>query len=416
MIDKIKENTLNTINPILSFNDFIGSQKNQGYSHALITNEYIPIAESLLESTSFVLTESQRCILEFVKEHKLNPNSWHLLKEDSGYFQKVKDWFSENFFKSTENIIGGAVDWIKKLGSDLSNAVSSVISKIMEEIKEVWESVKVETNSWYLGNKSLKRQVTMSINQQLDSVTESLNENSEDFMAELTKESSQLSNMFVESVNNIIEGEAFASKVTMSINKIINESNKPDHLFNASLNESVMNLIPSAINEGVLDINSLSNPVSKRNIRRFNESHSVNEAFEFIDSFFKWCIDKLTILPPFNWLKEWTNELELKDNLNESLERASVFLSKYFGVPGPYKFEKLNPIYTVIVSGLIEFGKFSLVQKLLAMFIFPIPILGPAVSFLLTIYGFFILAQVIFELIEGYNNSELQDAQPEPAN
>jgi hypothetical protein len=50
------------------------------------------------------------------------------------------------------------------------------------------------------------------------------------------------------------------------------------------------------------------------------------------------------------------------------------------------------------------------------MFIFPIPILGPAVSFLLTIYGFFILAQVIFELIEGYNNSELQDAQPEPAN
>jgi hypothetical protein len=80
--------------------------------------------------------------LEFVKEHKLNPNSWHLLKEDSGYFQKVKDWFSENFFKSTENIIGGAVDWIKKLGSDLSNAVSSVISKIMEEIKVFWGIIK----------------------------------------------------------------------------------------------------------------------------------------------------------------------------------------------------------------------------------------------------------------------------------
>ena len=48
--------------------------------------------------------------------------------------------------------------------------------------------------------------------------------NTEVFISELTKESSQLSNMFVESVKNIIEGESFASKVTMSINKFLNES------------------------------------------------------------------------------------------------------------------------------------------------------------------------------------------------
>lgn len=417
MIDNIKGNTLNNLDPILSFRDFITSQKTSiGYSHALITNEYIPVAESLLESISIQLNEAQKCILEFIKENKLNPESWVLLSEDD-YFQKVQNWFSENFFKPTEKAISGAIDWVKKLGSDLTNAVSSVVSKIMESMKDIWETVKIDTNSWYLGNKSLKRQVTMSINQQFGAVGESLNENSEDFISELTKESSQLSNMFVESVKNIVEGESFASKVTMSINKILNESNNHNYSLNSSLNISVSELLPDAIKEGVLKVEQFPIASKKGNIRRFNEHNSVNEAFEFIDNFFNWCIEKLEVFPPFSWLKEWTNELEVKNSLNKTLEGASTFLTKYFGIPGPYQFEKLDPIYSVIITALIDFGKYQLVNKVVTAILPFIPVVGPILSFMLTIYGFFILAQVIFELIESFNSGGNETAtEPQPTN
>jgi len=417
MIHNIKGNTLNTVDPILSFRDFITSQKSPiGHSHTLIANEYIPVAESLLESTFIQLNEAQKCILEFIKENKLNPEKWILLNEDD-YYQRVQDWFSENFFNPTEKIISGAIEWVKIYGSNLTNAVSAVVSKFMESVKNIWETVKIDTNSWYLGNKSLKRQVTMSINQQFGAVGESLNENSEDFISELTKESSQLNNMFVESVKNIVEGESFASKVTMSINKMLNESNSYNYSFNSSLNGTISELLPNAIKEGVLNVEQFPIASKKGNIKRFDEHNSVNEAFEFIDNFFNWCVSKLEVLPPFSWLKEWMNELEIKNNLNQTLEGASAFLTKYFGIPGPYQFEKLDPIYSVIITGLIDFGKYQLVNKVLTAILPFIPIVGPILSFMLTIYGFFILAQIIFELIESFNGGgDETSTEPQPTN
>lgn len=414
-MNNINKNTLNNIDPILSFRDFISCQTmSYGKSRVIVTQEYIPVAESILESSHIQLTESQICILEFIKENKLNLEKWVLLNEDDWY-QKIEDWFNQNIYKPSEKIIKDAVHWLKILGSNLMDAVSSVVSKIMGSMKEVWEVSKIDTNSWYLGNKSLKRQVTMSINQQFGAVSESLNENTEAFISELTKESSQLSNMFVESVKNIIEGESFASKVTMSINKFLNESKNSEYSLDSSLNNSVLILLPNAITEGSLKISQFSKPIKEGKIRRFDESYSVNEAFEFIGDFYSWCIEKLESFPPFSWLKEFKDELK-NNNMDNMLERASIFLSKYFGVPGPYQFDKLDPIYSVICSALINFGEYQLIQKLLSIVVFPIPILGPIVSFILTIYGFFILFQIIFELIENFSSGESENSEIQPTN
>ena len=414
-MNNINKNTLNNIDPILSFRDFISCQTmSHGKSRVIVTQEYIPVAESLLESSHIQLTESQICILEFIKENKLNLEKWVLLNEDDWY-QQIEDWFNQNIYKPSEKIIKDAIYWLKILGSNLMDAVSSVVSKIMGSMKEVWEVSKIDTNSWYLGNKSLKRQVTMSINQQFGAVSESLNENTEVFISELTKESSQLSNMFVESVKNIIEGESFASKVTMSINKFLNESKNSEYSLDTSLNNSVLILLPNAITEGSLKISQFSKPIKEGKIRRFDESYSVNEVFEFIGDFYSWCIEKLESFPPFSWLKEFKDELK-NNNTDNMLEGASIFLSKYFGVPGPYQFDKLDPIYSVICSALINFGEYQLIQKLLSIVVFPIPILGPIVSFMLTIYGFFILFQIIFELIENFSSEESENTQMQPTN
>ena len=408
-MNKINKSELNNLESILSFKDFIGSNKIIG--HSMINKQYIPIAESLLESNSFDLSESQVCILEFVKTKRYNPEIWIKLHEEN-YFEQVKNWFSENFLQAGANVISGAIDWLKKLGSGLVQAVSSVVEKIMDSIKDTWEMVKVETSSWYLGNKSLKRQVTMSINQQFGGVSESLNEEEQGQMnelwAELSKESSQLNTMFFESVKNIIEGEAFASKVTMSINKAVNESSVSDYALNNSLNASISNLLPKAIKEGVIDINSISSKSIKRNIKSFDEIDSVNEVFQYIDQFYKWCMGVLESLPPFSWLKGLTEHLE--KNSNEALEYMSKFLTDNFGIPGPYKFEKMGPIFAVIVSALIEYTKYTLIHKVLAFTIFPIPIVGPILSFLMTLYGFFVLTQVIFEVIQNFqgNGEEMQ--------
>ena len=141
----------------------------------------------------------------------------------------------------------------------------------------------------------------------------------------------------------------------------------------------------------------------------------MNEVFEFIGDFYSWCIEKLESFPPFSWLKEFKDELK-NNNMDNMLEGASIFLSKYFGVPGPYQFDKLDPIYSVICSALINFGEYQLIQKLLSIVVFPIPILGPIVSFMLTIYGFFILFQIIFELIENFSSEESENTQMQPTN
>lgn len=412
-MNKINKSELNNLESILSFKDFIGSNKIIG--HSMINKQYIPIAESLLESNSFDLSESQVCILEFVKNKRYNPEIWIKLHEDN-YFEQVRNWFNENFLQAGANVISGAIDWLKKLGAGLVQAVSSVVEKIMDSIKDTWEVVKVETSNWYLGNKSLKRQVTMSINQQFGGVSESLNEEEQGQMnelwAELSKESSQLNTMFFESVKNIIEGEAFASKVTMSINKAVNESSVSDYALNNSLNASISNLLPKAIKEGVIDINSISSKSIKRNIKSFDEIDSVNEVFQYIDQFYKWCMGVLESFPPFSWLKGLTEHLE--KNSNEALEYMSKFLTDNFGIPGPYKFEKMGPIFAVIVSALIEYTKYTLIHKVLAFTIFPIPIIGPILSFLMTLYGFFVLTQVIFEVIQNFQ-SDGGEMQPQPA-
>jgi hypothetical protein len=63
--------------------------------------------------------------------------------------------------------------------------------------------------------------------------------------------------MFVESIGKIIDGDVFASKVTMSINKVVNESGNNNSVQN-NIKEHLLTFIPDGIKENAIDINNHS--------------------------------------------------------------------------------------------------------------------------------------------------------------
>ena len=290
------------------------------------------------------------------------------------------------------------------MGSNITSAIKSVVDKIMNGVQDVWEMVKVETNNWFSTNKSLKRQMTIAVNQQVETIKESLlyEDNKQDMLwSTLSKETGQLSNMFVESINKIVKGEAFASRVTMSINKAVNNPISQSKMMEKELTYSVMNVIPNAINEGILDIHKI-NMFDNKRVKSFHEMNKVNEVFEYIDKFYEWCIGMLDKIPPFNLLNGFVQKME--KNGNETLEDASKFLTENFGVPGPYKFESLGPIFAVLISVIVQFGKYVLINKAIGLVVAPIPVIGPLVMFLLSIYGFWILGEIVMDLFKGDGN------------
>lgn len=399
-------NKLNN-NKVLLFEDFVNNNPNLFESLIRTEEQYIPVAESILSSDHFSLDEAQRCILEFVSHKKLNVNQWILLKTNENWFEDASKWFQEKIINPVKNVTKGAINWLVELGSNITSAIKSVVDKIMNGVQDVWEMVKVETNKWFSTNKSLKRQMTIAVNQQVETIKESLlyEDNKQDILlAALSKETGQLSNMFVESINKIVKGEAFASRVTMSINKALNNPNPQSKMMEKELTYSVMNVIPNAINEGVLDINKIKMFDNKR-VKSFHEMNKVNEVFEFIDKFYEWCISVLDKVPPFSFLNDFVQKME--KNGNETLNDASKFLTENFGVPGPYKFESLGPIFAVLISVMVQFGKYYLINKAIGLVVAPIPVIGPLVMFLLSIYGFWILGEIVMDLFKGDEN-ELQ--------
>lgn len=394
-------NKHNMNNRVLSFQDFL-DKSNLSESFFPLHNQYVPIAETILSNKNFILEEEQKCILEYVAYKKININDWILLKTNEGWFEDASNWFKEKIVKPVSNLASGAINWLVTLGSNIVNAIKSVVDKIMDGIQGIWEFVKLETNSWFGGNKSLKRQMTISVNQQLGMIKESLNETDAEknriIWDSLSKETGQLSNMFVESVNKLIKGEAFASKVTLSINKAVNESNV-NKVVETGITSSILEMIPNAINEGILSIDKLSYSQNTKNIKSFKEVKKVNEVFEYIDKFYDWCIGALNNLPPFNIINNFVSDFQ--KNSNEMLETASKFLTDNFGVPGPYKFEMLGPVFSVLFSLIVEFGKYHLINKAIGFVVAPIPVIGPIVMFLLTIYSFFILGEIIMDVITG---------------
>jgi hypothetical protein len=399
--------------PILSFDDYF--QKKTISNSRYITSSYIPVAESILESENIYITEDQRYILLFVSEQNLSFYDWHLLEEDS-WFSKLNTWLGDTVDK-TATALKGAINWVVELGSNLASAVSSVVSKIMDGVKGTWESVKIETNKWFSGNKSLKRQITISLNQQINGVKESLNEKDYDEYKELwnmlSRETGQLSSMFVDSVGKIINGEVFASKVTMSLNKAINESKDSYHIQD-SIKNSIAELLPSAIKEGLIDIdNHKMLNTSRLKIGSFNEMKKINESIEILEKFYEWACSKLDMLPPFSWIKEFSESI--KTNTNESLEYASKFLHDNFGIAGPYEFKVMGPTFAILISAISDFGKFMLIDKIIAGMagiLIPIPGISQLVMFLLTIYAFWVLGEAIYELISDFSdgNSETTTA------
>jgi hypothetical protein len=402
-------------NKVLLFEDFITNNMNLLESFTT-TETYVPVAESILSSNTFDLDDEQRCILEFVSYNKLNINQWILLKTNESWFDNASKWFQEKIINPIKGAAKSAINWLVELGSNITNAIKSVVDKIMNGVQDVWEMVKVETSKWFSGNKSLKRQMTIAVNQQMETLKESLilEDNKKDLlMASLSKETGQLSNMFVESINKVIKGEAFASRVTLSINKAVQETKPANKILEKEITYSVFNMIPDAINEGVLDSNKLKlfGSNSKR-VKSFNEVQKVNEVFEIIDKFYDWCISILDKLPPFNLLNDFVKNME--KNGNQVLDDASKFLTDTFGVPGPYKFEALGPIFSVLISVMVQFGKFYLVNKAIGFVVAPIPIIGPIVMFLLSIYGFWILGEIImdvFNSIDGESQVQTQEAK-----
>ena len=391
-------------NKVLLFEDFVNNNPNLFESIITTEQQYIPVAESILSSDHFLLDEAQRCILEFVAHNKLNVNQWILLKTNENWFEDASNWFQEKIINPFKNVTKGAINWLVELGSNITSAIKSVVDKIMNGVQDVWEMVKVETNNWFSTNKSLKRQMTIAVNQQVETIKESLlyEDNKQDMLwSTLSKETGQLSNMFVESINKIVKGEAFASRVTMSINKAVNNPISQSKMMEKELTYSVMNVIPNAINEGILDIHKI-NMFDNKRVKSFHEMNKVNEVFEYIDKFYEWCIGMLDKIPPFNLLNGFVQKME--KNGNETLEDASKFLTENFGVPGPYKFESLGPIFAVLISVIVQFGKYVLINKAIGLVVAPIPVIGPLVMFLLSIYGFWILGEIVMDLFKGDGN------------
>lgn len=395
--------------PILSFNDYFQSKvilTTRNNSHS-----YIPIAETILESEDIYLNDNQRSILTFVSEEKLSFYDWNLLYEDD-YFSKLNLWLQDTIGK-TANALKSAINWVIELGSNLASAISSVVTKIMDGVKSAWESVKIETNKWFSTNKSLKRQITISINQQISGLKESLNEMDTDEYREvwnlLSKETGQLSSMFVDSVSNIINGEVFASKVTMSLNKAVNESRDNVHIEH-SIKNSICELLPDAIREGVIDINSHNKlNIATLKVGSFGEMKKLNESIEMLDKFYEWACSKLDMLPPFSWIKEFAENI--KNNTNDSLEYASRFLHNHFSIAGPYEFKVIGPTFAILISALSDFGKYILIDNIiagLAGFLIPIPGVSQFVMFLLTLYAFLVLGEVIYELISDFSDEKTQ--------
>ena len=391
-------------NKVLLFEDFVNNNPNLFESIITTEQQYIPVAESILSSDHFLLDEAQRCILEFVAHNKLNVNQWILLKTNENWFEDASNWFQEKIINPFKNVTKGAINWLVELGSNITSAIKSVVDKIMNGVQDVWEMVKVETNNWFSTNKSLKRQMTIAVNQQVETIKESLlyEDNKQDMLwSTLSKETGQLSNMFVESINKIVKGEAFASRVTMSINKAVNNPISQSKMMEKELTYSVMNVIPNAINEGILDIHKI-NMFDNKRVKSFHEMNKVNEVFEYIDKFYEWCIGMLDKIPPFNLLNGFVQKME--KNGNETLEDASKFLTENFGVPGPYKFESLGPIFAVLISVIVQCGKYVLINKAIGLVVAPIPVIGPLVMFLLSIYGFWILGEIVMDLFKGDGN------------
>ena len=395
--------------PILSFNDYFQSKvilTTRNNSHS-----YIPIAETILESEDIYLNDNQRSILTFVSEEKLSFYDWNLLYEDD-YFSKLNLWLQDTIGK-TANALKSAINWVIELGSNLASAISSVVTKIMDGVKSAWESVKIETNKWFSTNKSLKRQITISINQQISGLKESLNEMDTDEYREvwnlLSKETGQLSSMFVDSVSNIINGEVFASKVTMSLNKAVNESRDNVHIEH-SIKNSICELLPDAIREGAIDINSHNKlNIATLKVGSFGEMKKLNESIEMLDKFYEWACSKLDMLPPFSWIKEFSENI--KNNTNDSLEYASRFLHNHFSIAGPYEFKVMGPTFAILISALSDFGKYILIDNIIAGlvgFLIPIPGVSQFVMFLLTLYAFVVLGEVIYELITDFSDEKTQ--------
>jgi len=391
---------------ILNFDQYLQSQRlhNFGFKN----NSYIPIAESILGNEDIYLEREQKLVLEFISERQLSIDQWGLLKED--LYSDAINFIQKNIIEPSKKAVKGAINWVVELGTNLMSAISSVVDKIMEGIQTAWDSVKIETNKWFAGNRSLKRQMTISINQQINSIKESLNEDVFDKNAfiweSLTKETGQLSNMFVESIGKIIEGDVFASKVTMSINKVVNESDNVNSIQN-NIKEHLLTFIPDAIKENAIDVNNHSklNLISIK-IPNFKDMRRLDESIQMIDDFYKWCIQKLDNLPPFSWIKEFSEYI--KANGNEALEYSSKFLTEHFGINGPFKFEMLGPTFAILINALSDFGKYILIDTIIASISnIIIPGSGPIVMFLLNIYAFWILGEVIYDLISDFSEEDV---------
>lgn len=392
--------------PILNFNQYFQSQRLNGFGFKDST--YIPIAESILNNENIYLEQEQKLVLEFISERKLSIDKWLLLKED--LFADAANFIKTNIIEPSMKAVKGAISWAVELGSDLMSAIGSVVDKIMDGIQTAWDSVKIETNKWFSGNRSLKRQMTISINQQIESIKESLNEEEFDNMQKiwesLTKETGQLSSMFVETIGKVIQGDVFASKVTMSINKAVNES-KEDNLVKENLKSNLLTFLPSAISEGILDVNKHSKfNIDTLYVSSYKDMRRLDESIQLIENFYKWCIEKLDNLPPFSWIKQFSEYV--KTNGNEALEYSSKFLNEHFGISGPFQFEMLGPTFAILINALSDFGKYILIDTIIASISnIIIPGSGPIVMFLLNIYAFWILAEIIYDLINnGYSEDD----------
>lgn len=412
-------NTPKSYNKILSYDSFISAKSNY-ISRAINSCEYVGVAEALLSMKSLNFDEEQVAILEFISYKKLNPNDWSAILINEGWFEDASKWFSDKILKPASGVVKGAIDWAIELGSSIWDAINGVVDKIMDTMENVWDMVKIETQKWYAGNKSIKRQMTMEINSKTAELKESLsesdvaaNELSLKAMNILNKEVELLSNIFVQTVGKVIGGNVFASKITQSLKKsVVNESNDDVQDFiKDNLAMSLLTMVPNAIKEGSLDIKKILKSRPSGIITSFSKMPSINEGIEIIDKFYEYAFKALDLLPPFNMITKFTEDIS-KDP-NEALNMLSKFLSDNFGIPGPYKFELLGSVFSIVIVAAIDFAKYYLIDFIVAQLAnFVIPGSGAVIMWLLSIYAIYIVAESVYNLIQNQGGGEQSINEP----
>jgi hypothetical protein len=309
------------------------------YSEFLFEKELKTTKRQLLEVISSHLKNEESLIIQTVLENDLVDSFYStdldFLNEES---------FKEKLAKKVESIkntlkekgkqaLTITQEKIMKLGSNIKSYVGTIIEIIKKQISKVIEKIKGASSTAVKSSKKLAEKIKE-------------NKDKKDFQEECKN--------FKEIYNSGIKWikDGFVKNVEEAMTK------------NATNEELELNMYKSLIdglNTGEITLEML-----------FEETESGTPKIPF----FKKLVDGIRSIPPIKQLFEFGEYAE--KIAQNSLHKASVFLNKVAGAPGPYQFPKFGMLVGI---GLEELARMAMNMGLLAL----IPGLGIVITIIETI-------------------------------